>query len=195
MGNRMLLTLILMLALGFGATSTARAQSPELQQEELTRAQKRKVRKQLEAIQDSLDYAAAVKALQERNFVMSADQLVFKHGETAFVTSATNFVSLTGDDAVVQIAPFNSGGPNGVGGITVEGKASSVKVDRDKRGTLLFSMNVSGLGISAMVTISLPEGSNRASLLVESMYRSGRITLNGRLLPYDRRSVVQGASL
>ncbi|HJC17528.1 DUF4251 domain-containing protein [uncultured Alistipes sp.] len=191
----MLLTLILMLALGFGATSTARAQSPELQQEELTRAQKRKVRKQLEAIQDSLDYAAAVKALQERNFVMSADQLVFKHGETAFVTSATNFVSLTGDDAVVQIAPFNSGGPNGVGGITVEGKASSVKVDRDKRGTLLFSMNVSGLGISAMVTISLPEGSNRASLLVESMYRSGRITLNGRLLPYDRRSVVQGASL
>lgn len=191
----MLLTLILMLALGFGATSTARAQSPELQQEELTRAQKRKVRKQLEAIQDSLDYAAAVKALQERNFVMSADQLVFKHGETAFVTSATNFVSLTGDDAVVQIAPFNSGGPNSVGGITVEGKASSVKVDRDKRGTLLFSMNVSGLGISAMVTISLPEGSNRASLLVESMYRSGRITLNGRLLPYDRRSVVQGASL
>ena len=191
----MLLTLILMLALGFGATSTARAQSPELQQEELTRAQKRKVRKQLEAIQDSLDYAAAVKALQERNFVMSADQLVFKHGETAFVTSATNFVSLTGDDAVVQIAPFNSGGPNGVGGITVESKASSVKVDRDKRGTLLFSMNVSGLGISAMVTISLPEGSNRASLLVESMYRSGRITLNGRLLPYDRRSVVQGASL
>ena len=191
----MLLTLILMLALGFGATSTARAQSPELQQEELTRAQKRKVRKQLEAIQDSLDYAAAVKALQERNFVMSADQLVFKHGETAFVTSATNFVSLTGDDAVVQIAPFNGGGPNGVGGITVEGKASSVKVDRDKRGTLLFSMNVSGLGISAMVTISLPEGSNRASLLVESMYRSGRITLNGRLLPYDRRSVVQGASL
>lgn len=191
----MLLTLILMLALGFGATSTTRAQSPEHQQEELTRAQKRKVRKQLEAIQDSLDYAAAVKALQERNFVMSADQLVFKHGETAFVTSATNFVSLTGDDAVVQIAPFNSGGPNGVGGITVEGKASSVKVDRDKRGTLLFSMNVSGLGISAMVTISLPEGSNRASLLVESMYRSGRITLNGRLLPYDRRSVVQGASL
>ena len=191
----MLLTLILMLALGFGATSTARAQSPELQQEELTRAQKRKVRKQLEAIQDSLDYAAAVKALQERNFIMSADQLVFKHGETAFVTSATNFVSLTGDDAVVQIAPFNSGGPNGVGGITVEGKASSVKVDRDKCGTLLFSMNVSGLGISAMVTISLPEGSNRASLLVESMYRSGRITLNGRLLPYDRRSVVQGASL
>lgn len=191
----MLLTLILMLALGFGAISTARAQSPEHQQEELTRAQKRKVRKQLEAIQDSLDYAAAVKALQERNFVMSADQLVFKHGETAFVTSATNFVSLTGDDAVVQIAPFNSGGPNGVGGITVEGKASSVKVDRDKRGTLLFSMNVSGLGISAMVTISLPEGSNRASLLVESMYRSGRITLNGRLLPYDRRSVVQGASL
>lgn len=191
----MLLTLILMLALGFGATLTARAQSPEHQQEELTRAQKRKVRKQLEAIQDSLDYAAAVKALQERNFVMSADQLVFKHGETAFVTSATNFVSLTGDDAVVQIAPFNSGGPNGVGGITVEGKASSVKVDRDKRGTLLFSMNVSGLGISAMVTISLPEGSNRASLLVESMYRSGRITLNGRLLPYDRRSVVQGASL
>ena len=55
--RKMLLALILMLALSFGATSSARAESPAPQQEELTRAQKRKVRKQLEAIQDSVDYA------------------------------------------------------------------------------------------------------------------------------------------
>lgn len=191
----MLLALILMLALSFGAASSARAESPAPQQEELTRAQKRKVRKQLEAIQDSVDYARAMQALTDRNFILAADQLVFKRGGTAFVTSTTNFVSLRGDDAVVQIAPFNSGGPNGVGGITVEGKASSVKIEKDKQGTTLFSMTVTGVGISAMVTISLPEGTNRASLLVESIYRSQRITLNGRLVPYDRREVVQGASL
>lgn len=192
----MLLALILMLALSFGATSSARAESPAPQQEELTRAQKRKVRKQLEAIQDSVDYAQAVQALNDRNFILAADQLVFKRGGTAFVTNTTNFVSLTNDDeAVVQIAPFNSGGPNGVGGITVEGKASSVKIEKARQGTTLFTMTVTGVGISAMVTISLPEGTNRASLLVESIYRSQRITLNGRLVPYDRRQVVQGASL
>lgn len=81
------------------------------------------------------------------------------------------------------------------GGITVEGKASSVKIEKDRQGTTLFTMTVTGVGISAMVTISLPEGTNRASLLVESIYRSQRITLNGRLVPYDRRQVVQGASL
>ena len=189
----MLLALILMLALSFGATSSARAESPAPQQEELTRAQKRKVRKQLEAIQDSVDYAQAVQALNDRNFILAADQL-FKRGGTAFVTNTTNFVSLTNDDeAVVQIAPFNSGGPNGVGGITVEGKASSVKIEKDRQGTTLFTMTVTGVGISAMVTISLPEGTNRASLLVESIYRSQRITLNGRLVPYDRRQVVQVA--
>lgn len=114
----MLLALILMLALSFGATSSARAESPAPQQEELTRAQKRKVRKQLEAIQDLVDYAQAVQALNDRNFILAADQLVFKRGGTAFVTNTTNFVSLTNDDeAVVQIAPFNSGGPNGVGAL------------------------------------------------------------------------------
>ena len=189
----MLLALILMLALSFGATSSARAESPAPQQEELTRAQKRKVRKQLEAIQDSVDYAQAVQALNDRNFILAADQLVFKRGGTAFVTNTTNFVSLTNnDEAVVQIAPFNSGGPNGVGGITVEGKASSVKIEKDRQGTTLFTMTVTGVGISAMVTISMAKGSNRASVTVNPNFNSNRITLNGILIPAEESRVFKG---
>ena len=84
-------------------------------------------------MQDSINYAKALHALETLNFVMEADQLVFKRGRTAFVTSATNFVSLSDDKAIVQVAPFNGGGPNGIGGITLEGRASNIRIKTDKK--------------------------------------------------------------
>lgn len=58
----------------------------------------------------------------------------FKYGTSAFVSSNTNFVGLDGDKAVVQVAfnvPFS--GPNGLGGITVDGNASNYKVNAARK--------------------------------------------------------------
>ena len=148
----------------------------------------------MEAVMDSVNYADAVKALEELDFVLEADRIVFKRGETAFVTSNTNFVSLSDDKAVVQIAPFNGGGPNGVGGITVEGRASNIRMKTDKKGNITFSMSVMGTGISATVDLSLPKGTNRASVTVNPNLNSNRVTLDGRLLPKERSSVFKGTS-
>lgn len=81
-------------------------------------AQKRKIEKRIEATQDSIRSVEAFAALEQLDFVLEANRLSFKRGETAYVTSNTNFVSLSDDKAVIQIAPFYGGGPNGVGGIT-----------------------------------------------------------------------------
>ena len=62
---------------------------------------------------DSLNYIDAMRAIKDREFVFEADLLVFKRGGTAHVMSNLNFVSLMGDKATVQVAPFDSGGPNG----------------------------------------------------------------------------------
>lgn len=98
------------------------------------------------------------------------------------------------DKTVVQVAPFNGGGPNGVGGITVEGRASDIKLKTDKRGNTYFTMNVLGNGISAMVTISMAKGSNRASVTVNPNFNSNRITLNGILIPAEESRVFKGTS-
>ena len=180
--NRLFLFMtILVLGVPVYAQSEKRIDTKEKQEN----VNSRELKKQLAAIQDSINYKNAVSALEKSNFVLEADQLLFKRGGTAFVSSNTNFVSLSDNRAIVQVAPFNGGGLNGVGGITVEGSASNVKVQTDKKGNTTLSMNVMGTGISATVNIFLFKGSNYASVVISPNYNSNRITLRGRLVPKE----------
>ena len=169
-------------------SSELKSMQTRSEKSELTKEQK----KQIEAIRDSIHYAQAIQSLETLEFVMEADQLVFKRGHTAFVTSTTNFISVSDDKAVVQIAPFYGGGPNGVGGITLEGKASNIRIKTDKKGNTFFTMNVMGTGLSASIEIQLYKGSNKASVTINPNFHSNRITLNGVLLPTEYSSVYKG---
>lgn len=153
------------------------------------------IQKELEAKQDSIANANAVKALDSLEFVLEADKLVFKYGEMAFVQSNTNFISLSDDEAVVQVAPYNAGGPNGVGGITLEGRASNIKMRTDKKGTITYSLNVQGAAISAVVTITMPKGTNEAIAVIEPTFSSNRITLSGKIVPKSSSRVFMGTSI
>ena len=169
-------------------SSELKSMQTRSEKSELTKEQK----KQIEAIRDSIHYAQAIQSLETLEFVMEADQLVFKRGQTAFVTSTTNFISVSDAKVVVQIAPFYGGGPNGVGGITLEGKASNISIKTDKKGNTFFSMNVMGTGLSASIEIQLYKGSNKASVTVNPNFHSNRVTLNGVLLPTEYSSIYKG---
>lgn len=150
-------------------------------------------KKRMKAVEDSINHAEAIKALETLEFALEADQIVFKRGQTAYVTPNTNFVSLSDDRAVIQVAPFNGGGgPNGVGGITLEGRASNIRIKTDKTGNVTFTMSVLGAALSATVTISMCNGGNDASVTVSPNFSSNRVTLNGRLLPMEQSSVFEG---
>lgn len=164
-------------------------------QAEKTEAQQRALDKELQQVQDSIDYARAIQALEKLDFVLEADKLVFKRGDSAFVNSTTNFVSLTDSRAVVQIAPFNGGGPNGIGGITLKGTASDIKIKTDRKGVTYFTMNVMGTALSAYVTFTLPKGSNYATVTVDPTFSGNRITFYGRLIPAKKSQVFEGRSL
>lgn len=113
----------------------------------------------------------------------------------AYVNSNTNFVSVDGEKAVVQVA-FNIpvSGPNGLGGVTVDGSVSSYEVKEDKKGNLRLTMNVMGAGISARVEIGMMKGSNQASVEIFPNFNSNRLTLNGVLLPLHKSTVFKGRS-
>lgn len=155
--------------------------------------------KQKKAEQELLDqilFDEAKKAIEMKNFILEADHVMFKYGTTAFVSPNTNFVAVKGDKAVVQVA-FNIpiSGPNGLGGVTVDGSISGYKQTTDKKGNILISMTVMGVGILAQVNIRLDKGSNNASVDINPNFNSNNFSLTGNLLPMVRASVFKGNSL
>lgn len=191
--NRMLLILAALLMMHTAAE--AQTERRIYTREEQTEAQRRAIEKELQQRQDSMDYVQALASLEKLDFVVEADKLVFKRGDSAFVNSTTNFVSLSNSRAVVQIAPFTGGGPNGIGGITLEGQASNIKIRTDRKGNTYFTYNVMGAALSASVSISLPKGSNYASVSVDPTFSGNHITFYGRLLPSKRSKAFEGRAL
>ena len=191
----------LCLGMSVEAQTTVKRLYPKEEKTETSQKQKksraeRRAEKLAQEQLDSVNYVRAIKALEDLDFVLEADRLIFKRGTSAFVSPITNFVSLHNDQATVQVAPFNSiSGPNGVGGVTVEGTASNIQIKTDKRGTSIFSMSVMGKGISATVVITIPKGSNNASVTVNPNFNSNRMTLNGFIVPIEKSTVFKGRSL
>ena len=109
-------------------------------------------------------FEEARQAIENKAFTLEADRVIFKRGRNAFVSSNTNFVMVDDERASVQVA-FNipASGPNGLGGVTVDGNVSGYKIKTDKKGTMYLTMSVMGVGISAQVSITLPHGSNNAT--------------------------------
>ena len=146
----MKLPILLTLCLLAGVVNPARPQARRTRtQAEQTRSADRERAKREQAVADSLAHLKALRSLDRLDFALEADRLTLRRGRVVFVSSDTNFVTLSGDMATVQVAPFMGGGPNGIGGITLEGHASNIRVRTDKRGNTTFSMNVFGRGISA----------------------------------------------
>lgn len=195
--------LILMLALvsvGFIGS----AQKKETRQERVERwkndmevfQQRRMKSMAIYDVADSLEGRMAEEAVRGADFVLEADAVTFRRGNRVQVNSTTNFISVKGDRAVVQVSPsYFYAGPNGVGGVTVDGVISGVSVTSDKRGNIRYSMNVTGVGISARVDISIRKDSPYAYAVVIPNFSSNSIRLDGRIVPYSLSRVVEGTSL
>ncbi len=147
-------------------------------------------------VTDSIAGLQAGDAIKNASFVLEADAVTFRRGTRVFVNSTTNFISVRGDRAVVQVSPsYSYSGPNGVGGITVDGKVSDVRVSEDKRGNTHYSMNVTGIMISARVDIVIIADSSKAYATVTPNFSSNTVRLDGRIVPYSLSGTVEGMSL
>lgn len=152
-------------------------------EKEAKKAEKEAKKAQEDAIKNA-KFEMAYQALQNRKFVLKATDVDFKRGHTSHVNDNTNFVMLSGDDASIQFdSNIALAGPNGMGGITVEGKASNIEMKTDKKGNVSFKMNVQGTGVSALVSFNMTKGSNYCSAIVTPNFRSNRITFSGELVP------------
>lgn len=164
-------------------------------QKEAKKAEKAAKKAAEEAEANAL-FEHAIQALNERDFVLEADRVEFKRGRFAYVNASTNFVSLKGDKATIQLA-FNGAfaGPNGIGGITVDGSASNVEMKKDSKGNVTFSMNVQGVAVSAYVTFRMAKGTNKCTATVSPNFNSNRVSFTGYLYPSSESNVFKGRSI
>ena len=153
-------------------------------------------RREINELTDSIAGVQASATVQNRDFVLEADQVTFKNGNTVFVNSSTTFISVKGDRAVVQISPSNfAAGPNGVGGVTVDGMISGMQKMVDKKGRTTVSFNVTGIGINAQIEIYMVPGTNRASATIYPNFNSNTVWVSGDIVPYENSDVFEGTSL
>lgn len=147
------------------------------------------------AAQEAL-FQQALLAINNKDFVLEADRVEGKRGQFVYVSSNTNFVAVKDYEATVQLALNGAfSGPNGVGGITVEGKTSKVEIEQDKKGNVSFSMMVQGVGISAQLTFRMTKGSNECTATILPNFNSNRISFTGKILPTAQSTVFKGRAL
>ena len=145
--------LLAVLLFGAGSMMAQQDKSAEKaakQAEKEAKKAEKAAKKAAEEAEANALFEQAVQALKNKDFVLEADRIEFKRGSFVYVTPNTNFVSVKGEKATIQLA-FNTpaAGPNGIGGITVDGTTSGVQMKTDKKGNVMYEMNVQGVAVSA----------------------------------------------
>lgn len=160
-----------------------------------TARKKMEAEKALEAQQDSIAFEKALVALKEGSFVLEAENIMFPNGIIRYVTSSTNYVEVQDGQGIVQTAFSNfsyNPGPNGLGGVTVQGNISEPEIKTDKHGNVFYNFSISGIAISATISITLTGGTNEASAYISPNFNNNNITMTGHIVPYEESVVFQG---
>ena len=181
----------------FSVTMNAQTKKEERAAKREALKKEREARRAIEAQMDSGANMKAVRALEEGEFVLEANNVTFPNGLVRFVSSNTNYVQMDNGEGVVQTAFSNftySPGPNGLGGVTVEGKISSPTLNKDKDGNVYYTFNIQGIAISATVSISLTAGTNNACAQISPNFNGNNMTMTGNLVPISESDVFQGTT-
>ncbi len=168
-----------MLFLLFAAGATAQGEVP------LTR-QERKAIKQEEKKQAEMMLARNTSAaLENRQFVLKADQLRNRYGFVSYVNPTINFIAVEGSEAYVQVASTSGVGLNGLGGVTLKGKITSMDISKpDKNGFYSIMMNTMGNAGHLTISMNVNRTGEMASATVMTNY-GGRIEMNGEVVPWN----------
>lgn len=132
--------------------------------------------------------------VENKRWVLEANQLIGKQGQTLNLISNVNFVFLIGDVGIVQLSFPNATGPgfNDIGGVTIEGKVTKYEYKRRGNGGVLTA-TIFGSGASMDIIFTPDPFTARCE--VRSSTRSNRITFTGVMKLPEESSVYKGRKL
>jgi hypothetical protein len=129
--------------------------------------------------------------LKGKKFVLEAHFLKTTSGDRFPVSATLNFISVDSLSAVIQVGSFQRVGYNGVGGVTMQGKISNWKLEKDdKRKNFYLTMTVRGDYNTYDVTMSIDySGYSDATL---NGIRAGNLTFNGNVVSKEETIIFKG---
>lgn len=135
-------------------------------------------------------FQKAESAIDEKNWVLTANTLYGPNGESYVVSGMTNFIQFDGNTVYLQLAFDNVvDGPNGIGGITLEGSPSSMQKTTTKNGGIVYNFDVNGVTLNADVQIIINAGNNYATGTVYPAFSSNNLTFSGYLVPTSESGI------
>ncbi|MCQ2289761.1 MAG: DUF4251 domain-containing protein [Muribaculaceae bacterium] len=187
MKKLMVMIIALMAVCGYSSTDAAAQNDAKKATVQLTKEEK----KQFKSYVDSVRFNKLIGAINDRHFLMQVDGVYFGGGPTEYgLSTATNFILLQNDGAIVQTA-FNNGslGFNGMGGFTCSGRVGDIDVEVDKKGNVHLRFHIMGSYGNADVQISIPHNSDNATAYVSPTFSSGQMTMYGEIIPFKDPSI------
>ena len=157
---------------------------------ETKKERKERIKKDHEIV-DSVFHLKALHAIQQGYFVLQATEVSNMYGNHAIgLNDNTNFLLTQGDKGIFQVS-YNTMSPgyNGLGGLTLHGRISNLKITSDKKGNVIATYNMVGRSMHAYVTLTLFKGSDQALASIDPTLGRGRINLRGRLVPYRNDNI------
>lgn len=141
-------------------------------------------------------YDSIVAAIDRREFAIEVYQFSDRYGQTVPVSTVTNFVSVEDSLATVQLVfPGSVGGPNGLGGITSEGRVTKLEVTRTKPGVALsFQLRVFGNSL-ATADMFVTVGADGTATIRYSGQYGGQFSLQGYFRNLAEARIYKGMPL
>jgi hypothetical protein len=167
--------------------------------QELSKQEQKRLEKELKKEQkaeDQAQTAAVVSAMVEYGrFVLEANMLKDKRGNSLNVSSNLNFVAVDSLTGVIQVGSNSYIGRNGVGGVTVEGQVSDYKyIKNEKNGTYTITYYLrTPVGSYDVRVSAFPD--SRANADVRSTTWGDKLSYSGFLVPPGISRVYKGMSL
>lgn len=156
----------------------------------------RKERKAKEKQQQLANYEMAKQLLQDTTFLIPAETFQLSDGSNfTSVDGTINFLKIDKGDGVLQLGNALSPNPgrNNLGGITVSGKVTNIRIkNNEKRNSLFMTFNLIGPVITARVAITLT-GSDKAAISIDGLYTGKGINLRGPVKAPGEKRIFQGA--
>ncbi len=197
---RLLFLFIFMSFLGIHPSAGQEEQPQNSVQSKSDKRADRKAQKlKRKAVQDSIammEFQKAWIGLEDTTFVLESNTVYDKKGNSMQVSESTNFIQVNKNEVTVQLSfPFVVNGPNGIGGITLEGRLTRYNIKKTKKGAYYVELSSFGSSLNADITINISPGSNRATATVSASTLPYRVRYDGSLYHIKESGVFKGRTI
>ena len=152
-----------------------------------TRKEKRELKRKADQLADSLNFASAKAAIENKKWSLEVKTLYDKNGMPVQIDNPRDNVSMRGVTSSIHLSlKYDAIDKKGIGAISARGTVLDYSKKVDKKGVITIRYLVLDKGKNAEVVITLQGNGNLANAEIESPTTGKKIRFSGNLVPIEK---------